>query len=218
MTCAAENVALHTRGAHRDECNALWIADSIPLQAPNNRQRPHGYELTYGNGRMEHDYPWEFTPVRVLRPSRRTTKHHFRFEHLPRHHRPHVITSGNAQSMAKCLQASTTPTGRVPSHPIYSQSTETPKIRVPVQYEQNGTTNNTTISQAHSIDQIPAKATMKLHPANTAVLPAAPLASGILFVAAPPRYQLPMSVSSPSWVSMAALGPTFETSLRKEPK
>ena len=41
---------------------------------------------------------------------------------------------------------------------------------------------------------------------------------GILLVAAPPRYQLPMSVSSPFCVSIAAFGPTFETSLRKLPK
>lgn len=41
---------------------------------------------------------------------------------------------------------------------------------------------------------------------------------GILFVLAPPRYQLPMLVSFPFSVNMAAFGPTFETLLRKAPK
>ena len=44
------------------------------------------------------------------------------------------------------------------------------------------------------------------------------LAWGITPVALPPRYQLPMAVSRPFWFSMAALGPTFETELRNEPK
>lgn len=42
--------------------------------------------------------------------------------------------------------------------------------------------------------------------------------AGSFPVAAPPRYQLPISVRRPSWVNIAALGPTFETEERKEPK
>jgi hypothetical protein len=42
--------------------------------------------------------------------------------------------------------------------------------------------------------------------------------SGMLFVAAPPIYQEPISVSSPFCVNMAALAPTLETSERKAPK
>jgi hypothetical protein len=45
-----------------------------------------------------------------------------------------------------------------------------------------------------------------------------PVLSGVLLVAAPPRYQLPMSVSRPFCVSIEALGPTLETEDRKEPK
>lgn len=50
--------------------------------------------------------------------------------------------------------------------------------------------------------------------------PAMRLASplGIFPVSAPPRYQLPMSVSFPLSVSIATFGPTLETSLRKDPK
>ena len=53
-------------------------------------------------------------------------------------------------------------------------------------------------------------------PVNTELRPALPF--GLLLVAEPPRYQLPISVSLPSCVSIAAFGPTFETSLRKDPK
>ena len=56
----------------------------------------------------------------------------------------------------------------------------------------------------------------KLEPANKAFFPAAP--SGTLPVAVPPKYQLPISVKSPFWVNIAALGPTFEALLRKDPK
>ena len=41
---------------------------------------------------------------------------------------------------------------------------------------------------------------------------------GTLPVPFPPRYQLPMSVSFPSCVSIAAFPPTFEESDRKAPK
>ncbi|KAL8818180.1 MAG: hypothetical protein Q9191_007998, partial [Dirinaria sp. TL-2023a] len=41
---------------------------------------------------------------------------------------------------------------------------------------------------------------------------------GTFPVAFPPRYQLPISVSLPSWVRNAELGPTLETLLRKAPK
>lgn len=44
------------------------------------------------------------------------------------------------------------------------------------------------------------------------------LAFGILFVAAPPRYQLPMSVNCPFCVNMAAFAPTLLTELLKLPK
>ena len=47
---------------------------------------------------------------------------------------------------------------------------------------------------------------------------AAPVALGMLFVAAPPRYQLPMSVNWPFCVNMAAFGPTLLTSLLNPPK
>jgi hypothetical protein len=40
----------------------------------------------------------------------------------------------------------------------------------------------------------------------------------MLFVAAPPKYQLPISVNSPFDVNMAAFGPTLLTSLLKAPK
>lgn len=43
-------------------------------------------------------------------------------------------------------------------------------------------------------------------------------ALGIFPVLTPPRYQLPMSVNFPCAVSMAALGPTFDLSLRNDPK
>ena len=46
----------------------------------------------------------------------------------------------------------------------------------------------------------------------------AALACGMLFVAEPPKYHDPISVSWPSSVNMAALTPTFETSERKAPK
>lgn len=58
--------------------------------------------------------------------------------------------------------------------------------------------------------------TKRPDPANMAFRLADPL--GILFVLAPPRYQLPMLVSFPFSVNMAAFGPTFETLLRKAPK
>lgn len=64
--------------------------------------------------------------------------------------------------------------------------------------------------------QKPTKVTRRPEPANTAFRPAEPL--GMLFVLAPPRYQLPMLVSFPFSVNMAALGPTFETLLRNAPK
>lgn len=54
------------------------------------------------------------------------------------------------------------------------------------------------------------------HPPNIDVFAAAPL--GTVPVAFLPKYQLPMLVSFPSCVSIAAFGPTLETSLRKEPK
>jgi hypothetical protein len=44
------------------------------------------------------------------------------------------------------------------------------------------------------------------------------LVVGMTPVAAPPRYQLPMSVSLPLPSSMDALGPTELTDERKEPK
>ena len=53
-------------------------------------------------------------------------------------------------------------------------------------------------------------------PAKVALRPASPF--GILSVLVPPRYQLPISVSSPLCVSIAAFGPTFERSLRNDPK
>lgn len=53
-------------------------------------------------------------------------------------------------------------------------------------------------------------------PANAAVVLASPL--GMFPVAACPKYQAPMSVSWPICVNMAALGPTLETSERKDPK
>ena len=59
--------------------------------------------------------------------------------------------------------------------------------------------------------------TTKLHEAVLAIWAAAPLC-GMLLVAAPPRYHDPISVSLPSSVNMAELGPTFETSERKAPK
>lgn len=53
-------------------------------------------------------------------------------------------------------------------------------------------------------------------PMNIALRPASPF--GSFPVLLPPRYQLPISVSSPLCVSIAAFGPTFETSLRNVPK
>ena len=44
------------------------------------------------------------------------------------------------------------------------------------------------------------------------------LASGMLFVAAPPRYHDPMFVRAPFSVRKEALGPMFETSDLKAPK
>lgn len=60
-----------------------------------------------------------------------------------------------------------------------------------------------------------AAATTRLQPA---ILSARGAALGMLFVATPPRYQEPTSVSWPFWSSMAALGPTLDTSERKAPK
>ncbi len=67
-----------------------------------------------------------------------------------------------------------------------------------------------------------------MNPAPTAITrtvpnAAAPLTAalfelGILFVAAPPKYQLPISVNFPFEVNMAALGPTLLTSLLNDPK
>ena len=68
----------------------------------------------------------------------------------------------------------------------------------------------------HSRHQKTVKITTKLEPANMCTTFAAP--SGVYPVSPPPRYQLPMSVSLPFWLSMAPFGPTFETSLRKAPK
>lgn len=41
---------------------------------------------------------------------------------------------------------------------------------------------------------------------------------GALPVAAPPRYQLPMSVSWPFWVNIVAFGPTLEIEDLNDPK
>jgi hypothetical protein len=63
--------------------------------------------------------------------------------------------------------------------------------------------------------------TIATAPANHALaftLPAPPCELGMLFVAAPPRYQLPISVNSPFCVNIAALGPTLLTLLLKLPK
>lgn len=68
----------------------------------------------------------------------------------------------------------------------------------------------------HSRHQKAVKITIRLEPANMCITFAAPF--GVYPVSCPPRYQLPMSVSLPFWSSMAAFGPTFETSLRKAPK
>lgn len=68
----------------------------------------------------------------------------------------------------------------------------------------------------HSRHQRVVKITSKLEPVNMCIMFAAPF--GVFPVSCPPRYQLPMSVSLPFWLSMAAFGPTFETSLRKAPK
>lgn len=57
---------------------------------------------------------------------------------------------------------------------------------------------------------------MMLEPAKTTLRPAEPC--GVLPVAVPPRYQLPMSVKSPFSVNIAAFGPTLETLLRNDPK
>lgn len=65
---------------------------------------------------------------------------------------------------------------------------------------------------SHEITTI---ARARLEPANVTVRLAE---LGTLPVADPPRYQLPISVSCPFCVSMAALAPTLETELRKEPK
>lgn len=55
-------------------------------------------------------------------------------------------------------------------------------------------------------------------PKLTISLGAVPVKLGMLFVAAPPKYQLPISVNWPFCVNIATLGPTLLTSLRKEPK
>ena len=68
----------------------------------------------------------------------------------------------------------------------------------------------------HNRHQKAVKITTHLEPVNVRIMFAAP--SGVFPVSCPPRYQLPMSVSLPFWLSMAAFGPTFETSLRKAPK
>ena len=63
--------------------------------------------------------------------------------------------------------------------------------------------------------------TITTAPANHALaftLPAPPCELGMLFVAAPPRYQLPISVNSPFCVNIATLGPTLLTLLLKLPK
>lgn len=56
-----------------------------------------------------------------------------------------------------------------------------------------------------------------IHKAPIALLVTAP-PLGTLFVAAQPRYQDPISVNFPFCVNIAALGPTLDTSLRKDPK
>ncbi|KAL8626405.1 hypothetical protein Q9189_007905, partial [Teloschistes chrysophthalmus] len=58
--------------------------------------------------------------------------------------------------------------------------------------------------------------TIMAEPAKTTLRPAAPW--GVLPVAVPPKYQLPMSVKSPFSVNIAAFGPTLETLLRNDPK
>ena len=55
-----------------------------------------------------------------------------------------------------------------------------------------------------------------VQPDSFAICAASPF--GMLPVPGNPRYQAPMSVNWPFWVNMAAFGPTFDTSDRKEPK
>lgn len=61
-----------------------------------------------------------------------------------------------------------------------------------------------------------AKRMVIVEPVKIVLRPAAPW--GLLPVAEPPRYQLPISVNLPFSVNIAAFGPTLETLLRKEPK
>jgi hypothetical protein len=72
------------------------------------------------------------------------------------------------------------------------------------------TPNQNPIAQA-----APSATETSIPPHTTPTLPT-PL--GTFPVAAPPRYQLPISVSLPLLVSIAASGPTFESDERKEPK
>lgn len=68
------------------------------------------------------------------------------------------------------------------------------------------------------MNQNAANTARRAEPATVVLLPAEAVAFGTLPVAPKPRYQAPISVNFPSWSSMAALGPTFETELRKAPK
>ena len=74
------------------------------------------------------------------------------------------------------------------------------------------------IAQNHNIAKPAAAASSVRRPKFAISFAAPPVELGILFVAAPPRYQLPMSVNFPLLVNMATLGPTFDTSLRNAPK
>ena len=69
---------------------------------------------------------------------------------------------------------------------------------------------------SHSTHHKIARPTSMPEPRNAVFRSAAPL--GTFPVSSPPRYQLPMSVSFPSCVSMAEFGPTLDTSDRKAPK
>ena len=69
---------------------------------------------------------------------------------------------------------------------------------------------------SHSKHHIVARVTKRLEPRKAVLRTAAPL--GTLPVDSPPRYQLPISVSLPSCVSIAEFAPTLDTSERKAPK
>jgi hypothetical protein len=70
---------------------------------------------------------------------------------------------------------------------------------------------------AHNINN-PTIATAPANHALAFTLAAPPCELGMLFVAAPPRYQLPISVNSPFCVNIATFGPTLLTLLLKLPK